>query len=336
AVHNKVITSTEFFRENGGPLNVGDIVLKWERLKVQMAFELPDNTVHAGDTTVILIPPQLKFGDVSGFPIKDAGGNLVANAVIDAAAGTITLTYTDYPEHHSGVKGKFFFFVRINHLEYDTEQDIPIEIKVGSEVFQGPTVHFPGVEDAEAKTFVKNSWKGGDAQISYSININQKKQAIRNVVVTDAIQTPGVTIDKNSFRVYKGTWYLRKHEWILDQTAANDVTSQFINQVAWSQNAEGKATGFTLPIGDIGSDDGYVIRFDANINYQPVNGEKFENDATLSGSEIQPITVHSGMHYAIGGGIAEGYVFKIHIVKTDDSIPPLPVEGAKFTIVRKS
>ena len=102
-----------------------------------MDFELPDNTVHQGDTTVISLPAQLKFSDNSGFPVKDASGNVVANAVINESAKTVTLTYTDYPQNHSGVKGKLFFFARINHEEYDNEQDIPITINVGSTVIPG-------------------------------------------------------------------------------------------------------------------------------------------------------------------------------------------------------
>lgn len=193
--HNNVITKTEFFHDAGGPLQVGDIVVKWERIKIQMDFELPDNTVHQGDTTVISLPAQLKFGDNSGFPVKDASGNVVANAVINESAKTVTLTYTDYPQNHSGVKGKLFFFARINHEEYDNEQDIPITINVGSTVIPGPTVHFEGVPDKEPKTFDKGSWKWQDRKFSYSVNINQKKQVIKNVVITDEQQNKGVTID---------------------------------------------------------------------------------------------------------------------------------------------
>ena len=334
--HNNVITKTEFFHDAGGPLQVGDIVVKWERIKIQMDFELPDNTVHQGDTTVISLPAQLKFGDNSGFPVKDASGNVVANAVINESAKTVTLTYTDYPQNHSGVKGKLFFFARINHEEYDNEQDIPITINVGSTVIPGPTVHFEGVPDKEPKTFDKGSWKWQDRKFSYSVNINQKKQVIKNVVITDEQQNKGVTIDKDSFRIYKGKWYLKNHSWKLDETAANLVTSQFIDKVVWKYNEDGKIIGFTLPIGDIGADDGYMIRYDSDVSYLPVNGECFFNDATMTGDEIEHLKVHSGLNYAIGGGIAEGYVFTIKVVKKDDSTPAKPVKGAKFKFVRDS
>ena len=91
--------------------------------------------------------------------------------------------------------------------EYDNEQDIPITINVGSTVIPGPTVHFEGVPDKEPKTFDKGSWKWQDRKFSYSVNINQKKQVIKNVVITDEQQNKGVTIDKDSFRIYKGKWY---------------------------------------------------------------------------------------------------------------------------------
>lgn len=220
--------------------------------------------------------------------------------------------------------------------EYDNEQDIPITINVGSTVIPGPTVHFEGVPDKEPKTFDKGSWKWQDRKFSYSVNINQKKQVIKNVVITDEQQNKGVTIDKDSFRIYKGKWYKKNHSWKLDETAANLVTSQFIDKVVWKYNEDGKIIGFTLPIGDIGADDGYMIRYDSDVSYLPVNGECFFNDATMTGDEIEHLKVHSGLNYAIGGGIAEGYVFTIKVVKKDDSTPAKPVKGAKFKFVRDS
>ena len=99
----------------------------------------------------------------------------------------------------------------------------------------------------------------------------------------------------------------------MDETAANLVTSQFIDKVVWKYNEDGKIIGFTLPIGDIGADAGYMIRYDSDVSYLPVNGECFFNDATMTGDEIEHLKVHSGLNYAIGGALPKAMCLQLKL-----------------------
>ena len=107
-VQNSVITSLETLLKDGsGP--VGDVE-QWQVFRLNAKFNLPDLMVHEGDTTVITLPEKLKFNQTTEFDIKTGDGNVVAHAVIDGRAKTITLTYTDYTENHLDVSGSFFFY----------------------------------------------------------------------------------------------------------------------------------------------------------------------------------------------------------------------------------
>lgn len=93
-------------KDGSGP--VGDVE-QWQVFRLNAKFNLPDLMVHEGDTTVITLPEKLKFNQTTEFDIKTGDGNVVAHAVIDGRAKTITLTYTDYTENHSDVSGSFFY-----------------------------------------------------------------------------------------------------------------------------------------------------------------------------------------------------------------------------------
>ena len=82
----------------------GDIQ-QYQVFRLNADFTLPDNTVKAGDITRVKIPSNIQLMAPLSFTVKDADGNIVANGVADSSTQTVTLTYTDYPETHSGVKG---------------------------------------------------------------------------------------------------------------------------------------------------------------------------------------------------------------------------------------
>ena len=97
AVQSDVITKFEVTDENGNPLT-GEVE-KWQKTRVYGTFKLPDNQVHEGDTTVLELPDQFKFGDgIAPFDLKDANGQVVAKAVPNPRNRTVTLTYTKYVE----------------------------------------------------------------------------------------------------------------------------------------------------------------------------------------------------------------------------------------------
>lgn len=80
-------------------------VLKGESISVTANFTAPASAVN-GDTFTINYGSHVK-GETLTLPIKDAGGNVIANCT--SAAKAMTCTFTNYVDTHSDVTGTFTF-----------------------------------------------------------------------------------------------------------------------------------------------------------------------------------------------------------------------------------
>ena len=188
AVQNGVITKIEAQAHDGsGPQ--GDTG-QWDVFRLHAEFALPNGTIHAGDITTMKLPDKLKFNQTSSFEIKDAGGNVVANATIDGGTKTLTLTYTEFVENNSDITGSFYFYVQIARNNVDKEEYIPIEIDVSGTTIIGNTLHFIGIKDPTGSYLTKSGWQVaeiGDRAIRYQLYVNTKGEAINNATITDKI-----------------------------------------------------------------------------------------------------------------------------------------------------
>ena len=54
---------------------------------------------------------------------------LLLLVVLDAASKTITLTYTKFVENNSGVRGKFFVYVRVDHDVVSEEKTLMLTLQ---------------------------------------------------------------------------------------------------------------------------------------------------------------------------------------------------------------
>ena len=182
-VQNSVITSLEALLKDGsGP--VGDVE-QWQVFRLNAKFNLPDLMVHEGDTTVITLPEKLKFNQTTEFDIKTGDGNVVAHAVIDGRAKTITLTYTDYTENHLDVSGSFFY-VQMDRDKVDGEETIPLTIDVSGNTVSGGDIHFKGIGEPQKSTINKSGWQlsdlsnGDHTTLQYQLLVNTAGQAIQS------------------------------------------------------------------------------------------------------------------------------------------------------------
>ena len=326
AEQSGVITNIEALLQDGsGP--VGDVE-QWQVFRLNAEFALPDGQVHAGDTTTITLPDKLRFDQTAGFEIKDSAGNVVANAVIDGAAKTITLTYTDYPENHSDVSGSFYFYVKIDRNNVDGEETIPLVFDVSGETVIGGDIHFIGIGDPTPRYMNKSGYQvGTDGRtLRFQITVNTKQEAIQNVVITDQLGNPGITIDPASIRILKGTWASVHGDWNLQN--GQDVTGDYTVTVS------DDGTSFTVDLGDIEATDGFLIHYDAIASYDFTDGEIIRNRATMTGDSIEPVTVSATATYYEAGGSAEGYVFTIKVKKVGEDGSALA--GARFDVIRVS
>ncbi|WP_323162458.1 Ig-like domain-containing protein, partial [Pseudomonas glycinae] len=62
--------------------------------------------------------------------LMDSQGNTIANATIDQATGTITLTFTDYVNTHTDLSGSLFYNATFNSKNIQTDQVNPIAFPV--------------------------------------------------------------------------------------------------------------------------------------------------------------------------------------------------------------
>ena len=326
-VPSNVITNIRLEDESGGAIYN---IKQWQAMKVIMAFKLLDNEIHEGDTTTITLPKELLFVDVPiKFDVKDSNGKVVAIAKADHNKKTITLTYTDYPQSHSGVTGTLFFYSRIDHEKEKEKKTITLDFKVGNEIINGGSVEWEGPGQANGQFMEKASWKSSTNNngISYGVFINRKGQDIKNGWLEDELQTEKTKYIENSLKVYKGSWQWNSN--ISDYQLKNErlVTNEV--SVIWGQDGR----SFKLNFGDLKPSEGLRVNYKVKIGYIPVDGEIFKNKANLKGQKIEEVERTNSYKYFAAGGQAEGYVYKIQIKKKgEDSGNPLP--GATFDVIR--
>ena len=324
AVQDSVITEIEaLLRDGSGP--VGDIE-QWQVFRLNAKFALPNDTVHAGDTTTITLPDKLIFNQTAPFEIRDKDGNVVANAVINGRAKTITLTYTDYVENNSDITGSFFVYLQLDRAKIDGEEDIPLEIDVNGRTVVGEDLHFVGIPDPVGRYLTKSGYQMGDLGnrvMRFRFNVNTVGDSMSDVTITDNLATPGFTIRRDSLRIIKGQWRPYHGDWEMDNQET--VTDNYT--VTWNDDGS-----FVIHLGDVGKTDGFIIVYDAEASYDLVDGEVVENGAVLKGSDTRPYTASVRAVYFAAGGTAEGYVYKIKINKVDESGAAL--EGAVFDVIR--
>jgi len=159
-----------YYTPSGGTLTEysGQDINQWVSLKVVLEFALEDYMFGSdpGYTpdVVIQLPDELEFTDhhrpenpaTIAFPIEDDDGNLIANAAIDVAAKTITLTFTDYPQTKADVIGELSFWVRVDENEDQVSETKHYVIEIGGEPYDFPPLEYVYVgENPEEKM---NKW----------------------------------------------------------------------------------------------------------------------------------------------------------------------------------
>ena len=257
AEFNDVITEMSLKNSSGGDLTQGIDI--WQDFRVYAKFVLPDNQVHQGDTTTITLPPEYAFANSSAIELKDESGNLVANGFLDSANKTITLTYTNYVEQKSGVRGEFFFYARVDHDVVSQEGDLNAGFTIGTRTLVPGTVHYNGPPKQYDSKIEKSSFQYKDDEknvIRYNITVNRNMANYSDITIKDAFSSPNFTFLPDTFRIYKVDWRWNNGDW--KWSNAQDMTETFKKQMTVNPGGD----GFTLPLGDTNGF-GYMIEYRA-------------------------------------------------------------------------
>ena len=318
-----VITEVKIQNDQGGELT--GTLDRYDNFRLNAKFAIGKRgTVKAGDTTEVKIdsPIDIKSQD---FEIKDPSGNLVAKAKVDAATGKIILTFTKYVETKDDVSGSFFFYAAVNKDKFPQAGDAPVKVTVNNQVKFTGKVASGVIGTANRYPIIKTGWDTGDHKnLGFRIAVNRTNEAINNVVLTDTIESKGVSYKAGSFKIFKGTWEHINGKWELKNK--QDVTSQY------TVNATDST--FSINFGNLSATDQFSVEYFANVNYAAVDREVIKNKATLKRAGKEDFDSKSNVKIQIAGGEGVGYEFSIKVTKVDEKNGPL--KGAKFQVIRQA
>ncbi len=94
-------------------------------------FTVPNGT-KKDDTTTISLPKELDFQRYQEFEVYAPDGQAVAKAVIEPKIKTLTMTYTDYVEKHSDIKGHLEMNVVVDRKVVTTANTVAAEITINN------------------------------------------------------------------------------------------------------------------------------------------------------------------------------------------------------------
>ena len=321
------IKNIQVLSEKGG--SIDSPIGQWDKFRIAADFDLTGKNVKAGDTTELLLSDPLIIATQS-FDITTTTEpkQVIAHGLVDKDNKKLTLTYTDYVEKHSDVKGDFYFYARVDYTKHPEGGEIPIQVTVNNRTIVVGNIPYKGVGTTEPKLLLKTSevHKDDPSTISYAISINQTKESLQDVTVEDHLKFTNAEYVKGSIRVFKGTYIYKDGEWQLPD--AVDVTDQ--HTVTVSDDGQ----SFVVKLGNVSEADQYRILYDVHLNYKPVDGEVLDNGAILKAKDIVVKNTENSSGIQIPGGNGKGSVFTINIHKVDDANQPLA--GAKFKIVRQA
>lgn len=319
-----VVKSARITDTEGNPLT-GPIGA-WQAFRITADYELPNNQVHAGDTTTIELPQGFDRAAPFNFKIE-AGDNTVATGKSIVTADNrhqIILTYTDYAETHSEIKGSFYFNIQINNATQTQTGNIPVVlVSSGVNVPAGTVQYNP--HSVEGVPIVKAGWMdSGDKTIGhYKINVNQKNEEMKDAVLEDTLLTPGMEYVKGSLTVTEGVWVNTGTDMVL--TNQTDVTAQFASKIKYYGNS------FKIDIGNRPAGKGLQFRYKIKLSYEPMPGEMLKNEAKLNNDGREYKHAHTYKIH-VAGGTGEGYKFTIKLKKENEEGEPL--KNAKFDVIR--
>ena len=297
-------------------------------IKVDLTFNVP-NGVKSGDQAVITLPQNLKFISDQTFDVMSPDGqSVVAKAVINAANKTITLTYENYVEKKSNISGSMFFAVRVEPAT-ESPSKVPITLNVDNNPVPVGKVDFVVDPGNAEKTLDKVSWgtetlADGSITRQYEVRVNSAKEPLTEAVVTDQLQTEGMSYVEDSFVVKKGNW-------VVNSSHKLDLKNGQVVSLPVEFGADKKS--FNVSLGNVAQGEGYSIVYKVKIPYTPANGEKFLNNVTLKAQKVVE-TKSNPFVYQTAGGEAQGYTFSINLKKVDSQDENTALAGAEFNVIR--
>ncbi|MBC1986268.1 LysM peptidoglycan-binding domain-containing protein [Listeria sp. FSL L7-0478] len=259
-----------------------------ENSRVRVAYDFViTQPVTSGETMTLTIPNQLKLINFGGFPVDDAAGNTIANATIDPATGTITLTFTDYVNTHTDLSGSLFYNATFNSKNIQTDQVNPILFPVKNttetiNAFIGK-VNTGGGTGSPTIVFKQGRMDDKDNSIlHWTVTLNNALTPIDNAIYTDTLGSGQNLIGSATIKY---------------RDADKKVIKTNIQPITLDPDRN-----FELSIGTL-NNQSVVITYDTKITTKQ---KSYTNKATLSGDNLDPVSRNATVNDYSSGGQGSG------------------------------
>ena len=343
-------------KDNSAAYN-NEAIDNYAQFGVSVDFTVPEGqSPKAGDTTTFQLSDSLRIQKSDNFDIKD-GDQVVAKASIDAANRTVTLTYTNYVEQRSDIKGKFWLSLQVNSDKETEAKQLSTSIKVNntSNLAIAGAINYTGITKDSDFDLVKDSWQNfveeTDAAgnkvylIRYRVLVNVGART--NITLKDTLGEGAFSYyssDKHPVSIRKGVWQRGQYvngNWVADEVNGKNFdirnsqktgpATQNTALEAQYKAAVGKKT-FTLNLGNTAANEGFEIVYYAKVDGKPVTNFNYHNEVELDsdGNGGKPLKKEYNVNVQSAGGEASGDTFKIKLKKVNEDQKALA--GAVFSV----
>ncbi|KGL37827.1 VaFE repeat-containing surface-anchored protein [Listeria newyorkensis] len=336
---NQFITSVVFTDGSGNPIQS---IPTNKSFKVKYEFAIPnDKDVDEGDKMEVTLPKELQTAQNNQLEFKDGNGELVAIGQATSPGGQqYVVTFTDYPERKSNVKGYFEFFVNFTS-DVKPGEEIEIEFDIDGETVKVPiTPGEPGGggSDPDQPFYGDRYYKNG--------RVNATGDMIRweILILPPLLPNPAFPVlyeSMSNVRIYDeigpgqefaGFTEADKVNVIQSYNRGNTIGIGYGNfWLLCLENYNAEQRTFEVNVGDINDGMGRKIYYNTRIT-DPDQIE-FTNKAKIVSTERTEDS-ESTVRIEGGSGGAEGDNAGFTVKKQDESGNPL--QGAKFDLYRIS
>ncbi|CAH0417800.1 Cna B-type domain-containing protein [Periweissella ghanensis] len=183
---DQFITKAELEDQNG---NTKDSFFINENMQANWSFNIPKGTaIKAGDTMTVPIPTELHATSNVAFPIVDASGKTIGNAIADPTTGKLVITFTQEAadEAQTGITGNFNVFVKWDASKVKDNTVVPLDWGKGGK--SSATIK-PSSGPNAAEVLAKSGYvdPADPTTIHWTVRINFAQQDIKNGVYTDTV-----------------------------------------------------------------------------------------------------------------------------------------------------
>ncbi|WP_162011733.1 Ig-like domain-containing protein [Streptococcus sp. S784/96/1] len=218
-------------------------------------LSFPDSQIiKEGDTLVLKIPEEFNLITIMKFPVKNAEGIIVAQAIADPETDTVTLTFTDHFSKVPENKKVEISFDAV--IDRSNVSDGEKTVQYGGGLFKFTFKNNRGSAGFTEMKYGYQDSKNPD-QIQWRIVVNAGQSLLNDLVIVDTFGE-NQTLVEGSLRVVD---YATQPEAIKseDELWELEALTNLTDKVVLNRNGAGEVIGLTLPYGN---NDRRVIYFE--------------------------------------------------------------------------